>query len=412
MPINFPYDQKTIPIEIDPKHLGAVLEMKEPVRDSNRKPTDIVDDAVRGSLDEFLTLPGDNLLVVVNDGTRPTPTRHVIDSIGKKLQKAKATFIVATGSHRAPLKSEYDFIFGSWYDTFKDRILVHDARKPEEMEYFGTTSRGNEIYYNRAVKEADKIIVIGSVEPHYFAGYTGGRKAFLPGVAAYSSIEHNHKMALSPDAKALALKGNPLHEDLLEAADMVKVPVYSIMTVLDKNDEIDTVCAGDLKTSFDDAVKAANDLFALPLAQKADIVVSSPVYPMDIDLYQSQKAIENGKLALKEGGTLILVSSCRDGVGGEAFVRLMTSASTPKEVLQKIDEGYKLGYHKAAKLAEIMQWATLEAYTGLEDKRLEDIFIKPVHDLQKAIDDAIEKYGPDCKVVFMPQGSLTVPMVG
>ncbi len=411
MTINFPYDQKTIPIEIDSKHLGAVLEMKEPVK-GNRKAVDIVNDAVKGSFDEFLALPGDNLLVVVNDGTRPTPTRYVIDAIGKKLQKANATFIVATGSHRAPLKSEYDFIFGSWYDTFKDRILVHDARRPEDMEYFGTTSRGNEIFLNRAVKEADKIIVIGSVEPHYFAGYTGGRKAFLPGVAAYSSIEHNHKMALSPDAKSLALDGNPLHEDLMEASDMVKAPVYSIMTVLDKNDEVDTVTAGDLRESFNEAVKAANKLFALPLKEKADIVVTSPVYPMDIDLYQSQKAIENGKLALKEGGTLILVSSCRDGVGGEAFVRLMTSASTPKEVLQKIDEGYKLGYHKAAKLAEIMQWATLEAYTGLEDKRLEDIFIKPVHDLQKAIDDAIEKYGPECKVVFMPQGSLTVPMVG
>ena len=411
MKIEVPYNRKMISVEVAPEHLGAVLEMKEPVRNPNRKPTDIVNEAVKDSLDEFLTLPGD-LLVIVNDGTRPTPTRLVLDAIGEKLKKAKATFIIATGGHRAPLRNEYDFIFGSWYDVFKDRILVHDARKPEDMEYYGTTSRQTEVYFNKALSKAGKVIVIGSVEPHYFAGYTGGRKAFLPGIAAYSTIEHNHKMALSPEAKSLALEGNPLHEDLMEAADMVKAPVYSIMTVLDRNDEMDTVTAGDLKTSFNDAVKAANDLFALPLKNKADVVVSSPVYPMDIDLYQSQKAIENGKLALKDGGTLILVSACWDGIGPDAFVKLMSSASTPDEVFEKIEAGYKLGYHKAAKLAEILRWATVEAYTGLEDKKLEEIFIKPVHDLQKAIDDAIAKYGPESKVVFLIQGSVTVPVVG
>ena len=109
---------------------------------------------------------------------------------------------------------------------------------------------------------------------------------------------------------------------------------------------------------------------------------------------------------------MILVSACREGIGGEAFVKLLSSASTPQEVLEKIERNFKLGYHKAAKMAEVFMRAEVQAYTELEDGKLSSVFITPVHDLQKAIDDAIAKYGPGCKVVFMPDGSVTVPMVG
>ncbi len=412
MKIDIPYNRERITVEVAPEHFGAILKLNDEKGSKEKKSAvEITKEAIKGSFEAFMSLPGD-VLVIVNDATRPTPTRLVMDAIGPDLEKAKASFIIATGSHRAPYESEYDFVFGSWYNTFKDLSDVHDFRKDEEMVYYGKTSRGTELYLNKHVKEASKVIVIGSVEPHYFAGYTGGRKGFLPGVAAYSSIEHNHKMALSADARALALKGNPVHEDLMEAMTLVKSPVYAIMTVLDRNHEIDTVTAGDVTESFDQAVEAANRIFTAPLKEKADIVVTAAPYPMDVDLYQSQKAIDNAKLALKDGGTMILVSACREGIGGESFVRLLSSASTPDEVLQKIAAGFKLGYHKAAKMAEVFKWAHVQAYSTVSDDQLRSIFIEPVHDLQKAIDDAIAKYGPQSKVVFMPDGSMTVPMVG
>ena len=377
---------------------------------SKKNPVEIAKEAIKGSFEEFMKLPG-SLLVIVNDGTRPTPTRFILDAIGKDLEEAKASFLVATGSHRGPTEKEYSFIFGSWYESFKDRVYVHDGHAMDQMDYYGRTSRGTELYLNKLVARSDKVIVIGSVEPHYFAGYTGGRKAFLPGVAAFCSIEQNHKLALSPEACLLALDGNPVHEDLMEAAALVKAPVYSIMTVLDRNHEIDSVCAGDLRKSFEDAVKAAEAIFTVPLEEKADIVVTVAPYPMDVDLYQSQKAMESAKLALKDGGTMILFSACREGIGGEAFARLLSSASTLDEVMKKIEEGYKLGYHKAAKMVEAFRRTTVLAYTELDDRILSNIFITPVRDLQKALDDAIAKYGPDSKVVFMPDGSVTVPLV-
>ena len=412
MKVELSYNRRKISVEVAPEHFGAILELNDSNKGKKKEnPVTLTKEAIKGSFEEFMALPG-SLLVIVNDGTRPTPTRFVLDAIGESLLKTDASFLIATGTHRAPTEQEYEFIFGSWYGRFKDRVFVHDSLAMEDMDYYGRTSRGTELYLNKLVRKASKVIVIGSVEPHYFAGYTGGRKGFLPGVAAFSSIEHNHKMALSPDAKTLALDGNPVHEDLMEAMELVKCPVYSIMTVLDKDHEIDTVTAGDINRSFADAVKAADAIFTAPLKEKADIVVTVAPYPMDVDLYQSQKAIDNAKLALRDGGTMILVSACREGIGGEAFVKLLSSASTPEEVLKKIEQNFKLGYHKAAKMAEVFIRSEVQAYTELEDEKLRSVFITPVHDLQKAIDDAIAKYGPDSKVVFMPDGSVTVPMVG
>ncbi|HAK45347.1 MAG TPA: general glycosylation pathway protein, partial [Spirochaeta sp.] len=143
----------------------------------------------------------------------------------------------------------------------------------------------------------------------------------------------------------------------------------------------------------------------------ADVVIACAKYPMDIDLYQSQKAIENAKLALKPDGTLILVSACRDGIGEDAFSRLLSSCSSPDAVFKKIEEGYKLGYHKAAKIAEICSTARVAAYTGLEPEVLKSVFIEPLNDLQKTIDDLLSgKPGSDAaRVVIMPDASVTVP---
>ncbi len=409
MKVELPYGRGTIALEVPDKNLAAVLRLKETKRGG-------LDDAsvVRASLDpsyqDFLSLPGE-LLVIVNDATRATPTRFVLDAIGEDLRRVGASFIIATGTHRAPTESELQFIFGSWLETFRDSIHVHDCHRMEDMEYLGTTSFGTELYLNNLVAKAQKILVIGSVEPHYFAGYAGGRKAFLPGTAAYCSIEHNHRMALSPKARAFALEGNPVHDDMMEASTCVKAPIYSIMTILDRDLHIESTCSGSFEKSFNDAVVEANRVYTVPLDKEADIVVVAAPYPLDIDLFQSEKALDNGVLAMKEGGTVILVSECRDGLGGKAFVDLMTSESTPDGVLARIESEFKVGYQRAAKLAQLVKVSTVQLYSGLGDSQVRSLFLEPVHDLQKALDEAIGKHGPSCRVIVMPQGSVTVPMV-
>lgn len=352
-----------------------------------------------------------DLLVIVNDATRPTPTKQILDIIFNDITKIPVKFIIATGVHRGPTEEEYLQIFGRHYEKIKDKIIVHDAKKSEDMVFLGKSTNGTEMFVNKAGVEADKIMIIGSVEPHYFAGYTGGRKSFLPGIAGYDTIEQNHKLALVPEAKSLALKGNPVHEDMEDAIKTVKNEIFAIMTVLDKNHGIYAVTAGDIHDSFSAAIDSANEVFAAPLKQKADIVVSVVKFPQDIDLYQAQKGIDNAKLALKENGIMILVAKCRCGIGGKAFADLLGNSDTPKDALETIEKGYVLGYHKAAKMAEIGIWAEMWGVTDIEHDVLSKLFIKPFDSLQDALDKAIEKKGKNAEILFLMDGGLTVPMV-
>ncbi|MBW1808959.1 MAG: nickel-dependent lactate racemase [Deltaproteobacteria bacterium] len=363
------------------------------------------------SIEDFLA-DAQNVLVIVNDATRPTPTRQVLDVLVEMFNGVDVDFLVATGIHRAPTEEEYLQIFGQGhYERFRDRIFAHDSRRSEDMVFLGRSKNGTEMRVNRRGVEAHKIIIISSVEPHYFAGYTGGRKSFLPGIAAYETIEQNHKLALKPEAKALALEGNPVHEDMIDALKTVKPEIFAINTVLDKKHRIYAAVAGDINESFLAATHLANEIFAAPISQKADIVVSVVKFPGDIDLYQAQKGIDNAKHALKEGGILILVAKCRCGVGEESFVNLLSSASSPRDVLERIEKKYLLGYHKAAKMAEVGLWAETWAVTDLEPDMLEKIFIRPCSSLQAALDDALHSKGLAARVLFLLDGGLTVPIL-
>jgi nickel-dependent lactate racemase len=387
---------------VEPNDLKAAAPAQELVAAALAAPS--------GDQDFTAFIEGDGeLLVIVNDQTRPTPTRLVLQAIAPYLERTDTSFIVATGVHRGPDEEECRQIFGdALYETYRHRIHAHDARR-DEMVHLGTSRAGTEMYINRKGVDAQRVLVIGSVEPHYFAGYTGGRKGFLPGIAAFSTIEQNHKLALHPNARALSLEGNPVHEDMIDALQVVKKDIFAIMTVLDKEHNIYAVSAGDLNGSFYAAIEDADRIFVADIPEKADIVVTAAKHPMDIDLYQAQKAIDNGKLALKEGGILILAASCRDGIGEEAFADLLSSSDSPEGVIESIKGKYKLGYHKAGKMAEVFLQGEVHALTELPDDLLRSMFIVPEHDLQSAIDRAIERMGKEAKVLFLPDGSVTVP---
>ena len=381
------------------------------IGDEDRNIRDAIADPINSrSFKSFLS-DAKKVLVIVNDATRPTPTKKILDFIFDDLSKTNFNFIIATGAHRGPTEEEYLQIFGSFYEKIRNKIIVHDARADKDMVFLGTSTNGTPMYVNKAGVEADKIIIISSVEPHYFAGYTGGRKSFLPGIAGYKTIEQNHKLALSPKAKALALDGNPVHEDMMDAIKTVKQEIFSIMTVLDKHHKVYATSCGHIHDSFHAAITLANEVFAAPLKEKADIVVSVVKFPQDIDLYQAQKGIDNAKLALKKDGVLILVAKCRHGIGGKAFADLLGSSDTPKAALDTIEKGYVLGYHKAAKMAEIGLWAEMWGVTDVAPEIISKLFIRPFSSLQDAVDAALEKKGKNARVLFLMDGGLTVPMV-
>jgi len=415
MKVDIPYGKEKIKVDI-PEPCEVLVPNKVSIKDQDK----LIEDALENPLgfesyDEF-AMDTDKLLVIVNDATRPTPTAKILKYLLPVLSShPDVKFLIATGVHRAPTEEEYKFILGDTYNVFRRKIYVHDARKNKDMIYLGKSKNGTEMYINKLVPEYKNVLVIGSVEPHYFAGYTGGRKSFLPGVASYKTIEMNHKLALSNNARSLSLKGNPVNEDMIDAMKVLKnINVFSIQTVLTGDHQLYAVTAGDLHKSFDAAVKYSEKIFCVPLKQKGNIVITAAPYPMDIDLYQSQKALDNGKHALEDDGVIILISKCRDGIGEKTFLELLGKADCPKKIMEILDEEYKLGYHKAAKMAQIGIRAEMWAVTDLDDAIIKKSQLKPYKNIQNAINDAIKlikSKGKKPKIIVMPSGSLTIPQI-
>jgi nickel-dependent lactate racemase len=413
MEIQVPYGQSSITIDCPEENLaGICFPNEEPQRDEGEVLKQALAHPIAaGTVGEFLA-EGEDILFLVNDATRPTPTAHILDHLADVIEERHLHFLVATGSHRPPTPEEYAVIFGPWYERYQKNIFSHDVRADTEMITLGTTSRGTPLALNRRVVDTHKVVAISSVEPHYFAGYTGGRKSFFPGVAAYQSMEHNHRLALEEGVSPLALAGNPVHEDLAEAMGVLEgKEIYSLQVVLNRSHRICAAFTGSLEETFSAAAQKAHEVFAVKVSELADIVVTVAPPPMDIDLFQAHKAIEHGKLALKEGGILILVSQCPKGVGNEGFYRLLCRATDPEEVYSLIEASYTLGDHKAAKIADLAVKARIWGVTDLDPGIMEQALIKPYPDLQEALNAAIAEQGPHARVLFLMNGSMLVPII-
>lgn len=410
MKIEIPYGDSEEIIEIEDKNIERIIypnsvkteDEMETLRRAVFNPIGSI------GIEEFLE-GKENILIIVNDATRPTPTAKIMEIIYPILRGKNYRFLVATGSHRAPTDEEYDFIFGALSSELKEKTHVHDA-KSSECYSLGKTRHGNDLRLNTLVRDADAIIPIGSIEPHYFSGYTGGRKSFLPGVAAYECIAANHRLAISQEAQALKLEGNPVAEELDDAeAILEKLNIFAIMTVLDSHHKTYAAAAGNLKEAFRALIKRADEVFVVPIKHRTEVVVTVAAEPTDIDLYQSQKALDNGKYALKDGGIIILVSACRSGIGSQTFLDLLGSEDSCQAIVEKLKMEYKLGYHKAGKMAEIGLNSQMWAVTPLDPDMISKGQMRPFNSVSEAISEALREKGQYATITFIMDGGLTIP---
>jgi nickel-dependent lactate racemase len=414
MRIHIPYGGDAVTISIE-----GQCQVLNPQGRGAEEPLTRLSDALAGPvgtepLEEHLE-GADGVLVLVTDATRPTPTNAVLAAIGDGLlAHPNLEFLVATGTHRQPTEDEFAVIFGRFYDRIKNRVKVHDSSAAEKCFECGRTSRGTVVRFNGEIIESDLLLTINNVKPHYFAGFTGGRKIFLPGTAAYETIEANHSLACSQDAMPMRLEGNPVSEDMGEAATMVKTPVFSIQTVVTPGHKLYSVAAGSLADSFMAGTEAARNLYSAPLKERGNIVVTANPHPMDINLYQAQHAIENGRLALEDGGILILVSKCWDGVGNDSLLEAFDRVRTYEDVERELESGYKLGYHKVSRVMKMLESVRIWAVTDLEPEVIKRAKMRPFADIGAAVDtafDTIKAEGGKPRPVFMPSGGVTVPTI-
>lgn len=406
MKIAIPYGRSSMQLEINDSRPIEVVSPSNASPDENSIAKSLSQPRNFPGLSEFLS-ERRRILVVINDNTRPTPTRAVLRTLD--LREKEVTTIVASGSHRAPSQHELEELLGGPVPPYGGRVMVHNSKDDSQLKSMGRTSRGTELQFNKQVFDAEGIIVIGSVEPHYFAGFTGGRKFLLPALAGYRSIEMNHSLALDEGSGVLRLEGNPVHEDFMEALEIFNrhVDILSIQLVLNRDHRVSYTLSGHIVDSFNSAVEHAKEIYVAPVESNADVVITVATPPMDLDLYQSQKAIENIKPALNDHGVVILVSPCPDGIGIRNFYDLLASGG---DVMMKIKEGYRLGYHKAAKLVELQRRAKLFAVTNLPSESLSAISIASFKNVQSAFDAATRLKGDDSKVLVVLDACITVPV--
>ncbi len=356
--------------------------------------------------------PGETVAIVTSDITRPMPTYKVMPALLDELyaagiRKEDITLVFALGSHRKQTPEEQRRLAG---ERAYAEIRCVDS-DPDDCVSFGTTSRGTPVDITRVVAEADRRICLGNIEYHYFAGYSGGAKAVMPGCSTRAAIQANHSRMILPEAKAGALETNPLRLDIEEAGDMLGID-FIVNVVLSEHKEILRAVAGDVTKAHREGCKFLDTLYRKELRQPADIVlVSQGGAPKDLNLYQTQKALDNAKHAVRDGGVIILIGSCKEGLGEKTFEKWMTTAPTAHSLIERIEREFKLGGHKAAAIAMVLERAEVDLVSELDPDFVRSLFLVPQPSAQAALDAALEKLGRDATILAMPYGGSTLPTV-
>ena len=414
MKLEFGLGTSTQVVEVPEKNLIGVLRAKPAPAIASEE------EEVRRALREPVGAPplrqvvrsGEKIAVITSDITRPMPTRKVMPALLDELYAAGVkpediTLVFALGSHRRQTDEERRRLAGerAWNEI---RCVDCD---PDDCVHLGVTSAGTPVDITRVVAEADRRICLGNVEYHYFAGYSGGAKAIMPGCSTRAAIQSNHSMMVRAEAAAGNLKTNPVRRDIEEAAALCGID-YILNVVLGEHKEILRAAAGDVTLAHRELCAFLDKIYLNELPQAADIVlVSQGGAPKDLNLYQTQKALDNARHAVRQGGIIILIGSCREGLGERVFEQWMTTSPSPEAMIERIGRDFQLGGHKAAAIAITLQKAKIFLVSELEDDFVRSIFLTPQPSAQAALEQAFRELGGDASVLAMPFGGSTLPRV-
>lgn len=356
------------------------------------------------------------VVIIVNDITRPTPYTDILPPLLSELREAgiadeDVTLVVATGIHRGMTPEEMRLTLGREIcETY--RVVNHDCDDEENLVPLGTLPFGTELRVNRIVLEADFVIATGVISPHYFAGFSGGRKAILPGVSGRATISHNHSLMTSEAAAVCNLDGNPVHIEMVEAARKAGVH-FIVNTVTDGVGKVAAVVAGDVEKAWLEGVKICSDYVVAPVAREVDVAIASAGgFPKDINVYQAQKAIDNADRAVRKGGTIVLLAECPEGCGEPTFESWMTEARSLDDIFRRFAAGFVLGGHKAYSLARVLRDKEVVLVSSLDDVLARKLFFTPAKSLEEALHLVESKHGKDYDSIVMPCAGIVVPVPG
>ena len=413
-----PYGKTEVCLRVPARNfLGSIEPREKPgVPDAKAEIEKALKEPVSSKRLVEIVKPESKVAIVVDDATRPAPSHLMVPPLLDELNSAgvkdeNVTVIFGCGTHKAVTHEEAVRLLGE--NILKRvKVISHDCRAPD-LVYAGTTSKhGTKVYLNRIFAEADVKILTGDVDFHYYAGYGGGRKSVLPAVSGEETIKANHAMLLHQNAKTGVLDGNPVHEDMTEAAKMAKVD-FILNVVTNSKGEIVKAFAGDLEQAFYEGVKVADEMYRIPVDRRADIVVVSPGgYPADVNLFQAYKGVDSALEVVKRGGVIILAAECPEGHGNHVFYDWMVKYKDLKTVEREIKRNFVLGGHKAYYLLKALQKAQIILVSAMPDYYAANIFkLKTARTVNEALNEAFKIVGENAKVWAMPYGNYTLPEV-
>ncbi|MCI8549486.1 MAG: nickel-dependent lactate racemase [Lachnospiraceae bacterium] len=413
MKLEFGYGKGMQAVNIPDENLLAVLESNEMTH--RRQGEEAVRHGLSnpigtGKLCEMVR-PGQKVAIVTSDISRPLPSYMVLPVLldelyGAGVAREDITVVLALGSHRNHTEEERRRLVG---ERCYREVEVVDS-DPEDCIHFGITKRGTPVDITRKVAESDFRICLGNIEFHYFAGYSGGAKAIMPGVSTPAAIQANHRLMVKEEACAGKMEGNPVREDIEEAGEIFGID-FIVNVVLDEHKQIVFCVAGDVKEAHRAGCRYLDRMYRKEIPARADIVlVSQGGAPKDANLYQTQKALDNAKHAVKKGGTIILMGACEEGLGSQVFEEWLVTAPTAHSMVERIGKEFELGGHKAAAMGIVMENARIDLVSEMDPQFVKSIFMNPAPSAQAAFDQAMERHGPGAAVIAMPFGGSTLPM--
>ena len=409
MKIDLAYGKKYLPLDLAQDRVIGLLEA--PKSSAEMTGQELIKNALHNpigtaALGEIIKKKSArNAVIIVNDITRPTPNTLMLPPLLEQIESAgissqDITLIVATGIHRHHSSADNQAVFGKDICS-KYKIINHNC--DDNLSFLGTLSNGIDLIINKVAAEADLLVTTGVVGLHYFAGYSGGRKSILPGIAARQVIEANHKMMNDKRARLGNYEDNPVSDLMIEAARKAGVD-FILNVVIHSKSNIAFCAAGDVQEAWLEAVKFCENLNTIKIEKTADIVIAScGGYPKDINMYQAQKALDSAVLAVKPGGTIILSAECSEGLGEEKFKEWLDNSNCPQDIINRFHTRFELGGHKAFAICRILDQAEILLISELPKSMVENMFMTPVESLEEAVRIARDKHGLDASIIIIPE---------
>jgi nickel-dependent lactate racemase len=411
--LELPFGHATVSVQVPAVNLSEVLKPQDETQPSDEAAllTEALAHPIGTPRLRDLARPGQKVAVVTSDLTRPCPSERLLPLVLEELRvagvrDADVTIVLGLGLHRPMTAAELEAAVGS--DVYRSfQVINHD---PADTVRLGVTAANTPVEFFRPVVEADLRVCLGNVELHYFVGYSGGAKAIFPGCASKAAVSANHAMMVRPEAAAGRLAGNPVRADIEEGVALLGVD-FVLNVVVDGRHRIVGAFAGDVTAAHRRGCEMVAQRGKVAFGELADVVlVSAGGYPKDVNLYQAQKALDNAAYAVRDGGVIILAAECREGLGNQTFETWMRQANSPDELLDRIQQEFVLGGHKAAAIATILKKASVYLISAIPPDLVRTCGMVPFESLEEAMVAALREAGPEASLIAMPQGASVLPV--